>query len=55
MNQKDLCNMVNALCDVMEGLTPWECDFVSSMYEWEGAYTELQINKIEQLWQRCFE
>lgn len=50
----DYRHMVNELCDCSEGLTGWECTFVSDMYDWEGEYTEKQAATIEKIWNKVF-
>lgn len=43
-------DMIDDLCDVTEGLTNWECDFVSDMKDWVGEFTERQKEVIERIW-----
>ena len=45
-------DMVKELCDATEGLTAWECDFVSNMLDWEGEYSDRQKAKIEAIWDK---
>lgn len=44
--------MVEELCDLDEGLSGWEIDFIDDMADREGEYTEGQLNKIEQIWNK---
>lgn len=45
----DLRQMVEELCDIDEGLTPWEVNFIDDMSRWEGRYTENQADVIRRI------
>ena len=47
-----LRDMVDALCDVEDGLSDWAVEFIDSMSKWDGEYTERQVAKIEELYGR---
>jgi len=48
-------HMVDELCDITDGLTNWECDFVSDMKDWEGEYTEKQKAVIQRIYDKMME
>jgi len=50
---KEYQELVEDLCNLTEGLTNWECDFVSSMLDWEGEYTENQKTTIEKIYDKA--
>lgn len=50
--QQALREMVSELCEVEEGLSNWEVDFVDSVSEWSGDYTEKQSATIVKLYER---
>ena len=54
MKQKDYENMVDDLCGVEEGLTKWECNFVSDMKDWRFDYSKKQKEFIEKIWEKVF-
>jgi len=47
-----LREMVSELCDVESGLTPWECDFISDMYDWKGIYRVKQETAIVKIYNK---
>jgi hypothetical protein len=49
---QDYRELVKELCDLTEGLTAWECDFVSDMIEWTGQYTQKQKQTIEKIYDK---
>ncbi len=52
MSDEDL---VGALCDIEEGLTEWEVNFVDSIEKWLRTHADLtdpQRAKAEQIWER---
>ena len=45
----ELREMLTELCDVSDGLTPWEISFIDSLCEWDGSFTEAQATKLEDI------
>jgi hypothetical protein len=54
MEQKDYRNMVRELLELDEGLSRWEIEFTEYMDKWSDNYTDNQMRKIEQLWNKHF-
>ena len=50
--EKRLREMIDELFDVDEGLTSWEIDFLDSVNDWEGMFTERQAETIERMWNK---
>lgn len=48
--QKRLRGQVKDLCNVEEGLSEWEVNFVNDMYNWQGDYHPKQEKKIDELY-----
>jgi len=47
--------LVDALCDIEEGLSEWEVEFVDSLSKWMddvGELTGPQRRKAEQIWSK---
>ena len=51
---KELRELLEELCQVDEGLTSWECDFVDSVSSWEGLLTTKQGETIEKIHKKLF-
>lgn len=54
----DYEDRVCALCDLEEGLTSWEVDFLDSMVDWIGdgrVLTEKQKQTINRIYERVFQ
>lgn len=49
--QQQLRCMIDELCDLDEGLSSWEVNFVESMSHWVGRFTQLQADKIRSLYE----
>ena len=51
MDDKEL---IEALCDIEEGLSPWEVEFVDSLHKWLKIHPKLtarQRRKAEEIWE----
>ena len=48
--QKDLRNMLNELLELTEGLSAWEIDFLDSLYNWTGNFSEKQAETLKKIW-----
>ena len=48
----ELREMLKELCDLDEGLSAWEIEFIDNMCDWEGSFTEAQATKIEDLYEK---
>ena len=49
-DQPELKRMVKELCDLEDGLTPWEVEFVERVSRWTGDFTDRQAHTIEKIW-----
>jgi hypothetical protein len=54
-SQQDYRNILNELLAVEEGLTEWEIEFLESLNEWMGGFTEKQATKLEDIWNRVLD
>lgn len=43
---------MSELCELDEGLSPWEVTFIDDMSKWKGDYTSRQAEKIEDVYQK---
>ena len=47
-------DLVSDLCELDEGLSGWEIEFIDSLSEWDGDFTDGQAEKLERVWKkRC--
>ncbi len=51
LTHKDLRNMVKEMLDAEDaGFNDWEIDFLDSVWNWTGHYSEKQQDKIEKIY-----
>ena len=46
--------MLDELLDVESGLSNWDCDFLDTLYEWDGAFTEPQAETLQKIYDKVF-
>ena len=49
-SQKDCVAMLDDLDDVTQGLSNWDLDFMQSLHDWDGEYTDKQRAHLEKMW-----
>ncbi len=52
MEQSEYRGMLLEVCDMESGLTGWEIDFIDSLCEWKGTFTNAQAEKLQQIYDR---
>jgi len=45
-------SLLEDFCDVSSGLTNWEIEFIDSLCAWDGCFSVLQANKLEEMYKR---
>jgi hypothetical protein len=56
VTEPTLQEKVKQIAEVIEEIgTEWECNFIESMQEWRGEYTDSQEAIIEKLWEKACE
>ena len=51
LTHKDLRNMVKEMLDTEDaGFNDWEINFLDSVWNWDGRYSDKQQEKIEKLY-----
>jgi hypothetical protein len=51
-NQRELRQMLDDLLALDEGLTNWEMDFIDSLHNWKGCFTEKQADRLSAIWNK---
>jgi len=46
---QELRELLEEVCDVESGLTVWEVDFIESLCEWEGFFTDPQAAALRKI------
>lgn len=44
--------LLEELCELDHGLNGWELDFIESLSDWDGLYTDTQANKLQEIYDR---
>ena len=44
--------ILDDLCNLSEGLTKWEVDFIEKLSDWEGCFTEPQAETLQKVYDR---